>query len=99
MEHGDDIAVRSNEIAAYKAAGQLMLDTLSELEEVAEDDTEVAAKLDRLKTKLKVGFEKAKTISHFKEAMVLYNEMFVDHMESSENHDIRIKCAELDREV
>ena len=98
-EHGDDIAIRSNEIAAYKAAGQFMLDTLGELEEAVEDDEEGTAKLERLKNKLQTGFEKVKTVSHFKESMVLYNEMFVDYMESSENHEIRIKSAELDAGV
>lgn len=37
-EHGDDIAVRSDEVAAYKAAGEIMQSTLDELDYAVDGD-------------------------------------------------------------
>jgi hypothetical protein len=87
-EHGYDVHTCKTATIANLVAVSMMNDTLAELEEAIDDNKEGLARLEKLKQHL----EELES----PEAVTLYNELYVEYLDSSENHEIVIKKTQLE---
>jgi hypothetical protein len=86
-EYGDDVFARFKHEDALSLAGELISDTVSELEEEIEDK-EGIEKIHKLKEHV--------VEQRFEEAIVAYNDLYDDFMPESEKHHLQIKTVEVE---
>lgn len=82
-EHGDDLAARFTEAEALKAAGEMIVGTLDELEQEIDGDTQGVSNFKILKEFL--------AEEQFEQAISVYNDLHEEHVSSADAHYLRIK--------
>ena len=107
-EHGEDVVARSNELNAYKAAGELMLSTIADLESEIDKEwssSESVSKLTELKGLLEEGFTSeqflgvllgTRILQSLHKAVDLYNELYESFFKGDEAHRVMVKEVTLD---
>ena len=86
-EHGDDVAARHTYEEALKAAGEMIVETIDELEREIDGNTEGETNLAILREFLAEG--------QFEQAMSVYNDLHEEHVSSADAHHLRIKEVDL----
>ena len=82
-EHGDDLSARFTEAEALKAAGEMIVGTLDELEQEIDGDTQGVSNFKILKEFLAEG--------QFEQAISVYNDLHAEHVSPADAHYLRIK--------
>ena len=89
-EHGNEINAFHEEKDALESAHVIINETLDELEDKIDDSEDATEAFDLLKKHLEN--------KQIKDAIKLYNEIFVSFVNSSESHEISIKKCEVLKE-